>query len=87
MVGKTMKLINHGFKYSSIVTMKEVLDDHDGCRLKLMNEPSDPRDSGGGYANDNIVTGLSYTLFVALSLSKIYHAHCFASSNHHHKLE
>ena len=45
-------MTNHALKYSSVVTKKEVADDHDGCRLKLMNEPSDPRDSGEGCVSD-----------------------------------
>ncbi|CAK8574367.1 unnamed protein product [Lathyrus sativus] len=52
MVGTATELTNHGLKYSSIVTKKEIADDHDGCRLKLMNEPSDPRDSGEGCVSD-----------------------------------
>ncbi|KAL5064702.1 hypothetical protein RYX36_026439 [Vicia faba] len=51
-VGTATKLTNHALKYSSVVTKKEVADDHDGCRFKLMNEPSDPRDSGEGCVSD-----------------------------------
>ncbi|KAL5070747.1 hypothetical protein RYX36_021634 [Vicia faba] len=51
-VGTATELTNHALKYSSVVTKKEVVDDHDGCRLKLMNEPSDPRDSGEGCVSD-----------------------------------
>ncbi|KAL5064187.1 hypothetical protein RYX36_025924 [Vicia faba] len=51
-VGTATELTNHALKYSSVVTKKEVADDHDGCRLKLMNEPSDPRDSGEGCVSD-----------------------------------
>ncbi|KAL5068930.1 hypothetical protein RYX36_019817, partial [Vicia faba] len=51
-VGTAIELTNHALKYSSVVSKKEVVDDHDGCRLKLMNEPSDPRDSGEGCVSD-----------------------------------
>ncbi|CAL5210297.1 unnamed protein product [Lathyrus oleraceus] len=52
MVGTATELANHGLKYSSIVTKKEVADDHDGCRLKLMNEPFDQRGSGEACVSD-----------------------------------
>lgn len=45
-------MVTPGLKYSSIVTKKEVADEHDGCRLKLMNEPTDARDSGVGCVSD-----------------------------------
>ncbi|GAU12118.1 hypothetical protein TSUD_00840, partial [Trifolium subterraneum] len=52
MVGTATELTNLGLKYSSIVAKKEVADDNEACRLKLMNESLDPRESGEGCVSD-----------------------------------
>jgi hypothetical protein len=52
MVDTAEDLTNLGLKYSSVVAKKEVVDDHDACRLKLMNEPLDPRETGEGCVSD-----------------------------------
>ncbi|XP_012570271.1 uncharacterized protein [Cicer arietinum] len=52
MVGTGTKLTNLGLKHSSLVTKKKDAEDHDGCRLKLMNELPDPRDSAEDCVSD-----------------------------------
>ncbi|CAJ2631093.1 unnamed protein product [Trifolium pratense] len=58
MVDTATELNNLGLKYSSIVAKKEVADDHDACRLKLMNEPLDPRESEGCVSDEEKITDI-----------------------------
>lgn len=52
MVDHGTELVDPGLKHSSLVTNKAAAADHEGCKLKLMNEPPYPRDNGEGCVSD-----------------------------------